>query len=254
MIARSTAHLLLPDQQAGGAAWQRAQSLMATDKQPGRGSRTQPLPLVAGAHRVSWTASCWSCGSDWPASWATRRRGWARGRSPWPCAAIAQAARSGSACPASAAHAGPPRTGTAPWSCGRAASAGPTRDTGRAAACSHRPRGPPHHRTFFQALRPFLGVLPATGHPPLSPTAPRGTFHQPTPPPSACRGPFPSADTSSSRNSGFSPLTDILPSPRPLHHSLLCSKLRPKAPPRPHLTLTSAAPPPLARPACAAAF
>lgn len=212
---------------------------MATDKQPGRGSRTQPPPLVAGAHRVSWTASCWSCGSDWPASWATRRRDWARGRSPWPCAAIAQAARSGSACPASAARAGPPRTGTAPWFCGRAASAGPI---GRAIACSDRPRRSPHHRNF-PALWPLLGFLPTTGHPPLSPTASRGTLHQQTLLPSARRGSFLSPNTPSNRSSGLSPLRDILPAPHPPHHSLLARDCAPKLPSRPPGTIALSPPP-----------
>lgn len=65
----------------------------------------------------------------------------------------------------------------------------------------------------------LLELLPTTGRPPLSPTAPRGTFHQPTRLPSARRGSFLSADNPSSRSSGLSPLRNILPSPRPLHHT-----------------------------------
>lgn len=99
---------------------------------PGQGGPAQPRspshpapPLGASAYRESWTASCCRCTSGWPASWATCwRRGWGRGpgrRSPWPCAATARAGRWGSACPASAARAGPPRTRSAPWRCGRPA-------------------------------------------------------------------------------------------------------------------------------------
>lgn len=81
-------------------------------------ARHNPAPA---AHRGSWTASCCHCRSGWPASWATCwRRGWGR-RSPWPCAATARAGRWGSACPASAARAGPPRTRSAPWRCGQPA-------------------------------------------------------------------------------------------------------------------------------------
>lgn len=140
----SVAH---PHRQAGHGAL----SPTAAARSPGGPLPSQPPPLVAAAHRVSWTASCWSCGSGLPASWATRRRrGWARGRhSPWPCAATARAARWGSACPASAAHAGPPRTRTAPWRCGRAASAGPCAEP--QAGCS--------------PLRRGSGPSTATGHP-----------------------------------------------------------------------------------------
>lgn len=195
----------------------RAPRLQASS--PGKAPPIQPMPLVAVAHRVSWMASCWSCGSDWPASWATRRRrGWARGRRfPWPCAATARVAHSGSACPTSAARAGPPQTRTAPWHCGRTASAGPR--AGTPVGLQPSSAGPP--------LRPLLKTLSTPEHPspqaaPQAPPPPQDTpptlgrssgAASPQPPPSpkaAPQGPLRHQGVSQGFASGRTP------PPRPL--------------------------------------